>query len=194
MKPTKFEIAIALIDKKNAGDTNTYHSHGIEFSKELLYSKRMSQKLLQFKADASEALQIAARAQHICRWKIARNEFPMDRVGYLKWRERLKRMHAEITGDILLEVGYDKVLIDRVSFLINKKMIKKDEESQTLEDVICLVFLDYYFEEFANKHDDKKIISILQKTWGKMSKQGHDFAMSLNFSDKSFALIKQAIN
>jgi len=194
MKPTKFEIAIALIDEKNAGDTNTYHGHGIEFSKELLYSKRMSQKLLQFKADASEALQIAARAQHICRWKIARNEFPMDRVGYLKWRERLKRMHAEITGEILLEVGYDKVLIDRVSFLINKKMIKKDEESQTLEDVICLVFLDYYFEEFANKHDDKKIISILQKTWGKMSKQGHDFAMSLNFSDKSLALIKQAIN
>jgi len=194
MKPTKFEIAIALIDEKNAGDTNTYLSHGIEFSKELLYSKRMSQKLLQFKADASEALQIAARAQHICRWKIARNEFPMDRVGYLKWRERLKRMHAEITGEILLEVGYDKALIDRVSFLINKKMIKKDEESQTLEDVICLVFLDYYFEEFANKHDDKKIISILQKTWGKMSKQGHDFAMSLNFSDKSLALIKQAIN
>jgi len=193
MKPTKFEIAIALIDKKNAEDVNTYSSNGLEFSKELLYSQRMSQKLLQFKADASEELQIAARAQHICRWKIARNEFPMDRVGYLKWREKLKKMHAEITRDILTEVGYDKEFIDRVSFLINKKMIKKDHESQTIEDVICLVFLDYYFEEFASKHEDKKIISILQKTWGKMSEQGHNFALSLNFSDKSLALIKQAI-
>lgn len=194
MKPTKFEIAIALIDKKNAEDVNTYNSNGIEFSKELLYSQRMSQKLLQFKPDASEELQIAARAQHICRWKIARKEFPMDRVGYLKWREKLKKMHAEITRDILIEVGYNKEFIDRVSFLISKKMIKKDNESQTIEDVICLVFLDYYFEEFASKHEDKKIISILQKTWGKMSEQGHNFALGLNFSDKSLALIKQAIN
>lgn len=194
MKPTKFEIAIALIDNKNAEDTNTYSSNGLTFSKELLYAKRMSQKLLQFKADASEELQIAARAQHICRWKIARDEFPMDRVGYLKWRETLKRMHAEITKEILTEVGYHKEFIDRVSFLINKKMIKKDDESQTMEDVICLVFLEYYFEEFASKHEDKKIISILQKTWGKMSKQGHNFALNLNYSDKSLALIKQALN
>lgn len=194
MKPTKFEIAIALIDNKNAEDTNTFSSNGLTFSKELLYAKRMSQKLLQFKADASEELQIAARAQHICRWKIARDEFPMDRVGYLKWRETLKRMHAEITKEILTEVGYNKEFIDRVSFLINKKMIKKDDESQTIEDVICLVFLEYYFEEFASKHEDKKIISILQKTWGKMSEQGHNFALNLKYSDKSLALIKQALN
>ncbi|MBD0822999.1 DUF4202 domain-containing protein [Aestuariibaculum marinum] len=194
MEPTRFETAIALIDKKNSEDPNVYHSHGVDFPKELLYSQRMSQKLLQFKPNASRALQLAARAQHICRWKIARDEYPMDRVGYLKWRETLKKMHAELTADILKEVGYDDEFIDRVSFLINKKLIKKNEESQTIEDVICLVFLDYYFEEFAAKHEDEKVIDILQKTWVKMSEEGHEEALKIKFSEKSLALVKQAIS
>lgn len=193
MKPTNFEIAIALIDSENAKDSNTFSSHNVMFSKELLYSKRMSQKLLQFKCDASEALQIASRAQHICRWKMARNEFPMDRVGYLKWRETLKQMHAKITSDILKKVGYSDDFIKRVSFLIHKKMIKKDEESQVIQDVICLVFLEYYFEDFSNKHEDEKVINIIQKTWKKMSNEGHKFALKLNFSEKSLTLIQQAI-
>lgn len=194
MKPTRFETAIALIDKKNAEDINTYPVSGIEYAKELLYSQRMSRKLLQFNPNASKALQIAARAQHICRWKIARNEYPMDRVGYLKWRETLKKMHAELTADILKQVGFDSQFIDRVSFLINKKLIKKNEESQILEDTICLVFLDYYFEEFAAKHDDEKVIDILKKTWVKMSDNGHAEALKLPFSDKSLSLVKQAIS
>lgn len=194
MKPTRFETAIALIDKKNAEDTNTYQVAGIEYPKELLYSQRMTRKLLQFNPNASKALQIAARAQHICRWKIARDEYPMDRVGYLKWRETLKKMHAEITAEILEQVGYDQQFIDRVSLLINKKLIKKNEETQILEDTICLVFLDYYFEEFAAKHDDEKIIDILKKTWVKMSDDGHEAALTLPYSEKSLELVKKAIS
>ncbi|NJX14218.1 DUF4202 domain-containing protein [Tamlana crocina] len=194
MKPTRFETAIALIDEKNNQDPNVYEVFGIEYPKELLYSQRMTRKLLQFEPNASKALQIAARAQHICRWKIARDEYPMDRVGYLKWRETLKKMHAELTSEILNQVGYDQEFIDRVSFLINKKLIKKNEESQTLEDTICLVFLDYYFEEFAAKHDDEKVIDILNKTWVKMSEKGHQEALKLPFSEKSLALVKQAIS
>jgi hypothetical protein len=193
MKPTRFESAIILIDKTNSEDINTYHVHGLEISKELLYSQRMSQKLLQFEPNASEELQIAARAQHIGRWKIARDEYPMDRVGYLKWRETLKKMHAEMAADILRTVGYDDEFIERVSFLINKKLIKKDDDSQTLEDVICLVFLEYYFEEFAEKHTDEKLIDILQKTWVKMSDKGHEAALKIKFSEKSLSLVKQAL-
>ncbi|MBU2951521.1 DUF4202 domain-containing protein [Tamlana agarivorans] len=194
MKPTRFETAIALIDKKNAEDTNTYQVAGMEYPKELLYSQRMTRKLLQFCPDASKALQIAARAQHICRWKIARDEYPMDRVGYLKWRETLKKMHAEITAEILEQVGFDRQFIDRVSLLVNKKLIKKNEETQILEDTICLVFLDYYFDEFAAKHDDEKIIDILKKTWVKMSENGHKAALQLPYSEKSLALVKKAIS
>ena len=194
MKPTRFETAIAIIDKKNEEDPNTYQVAGLEYSKELLYSQRMTRKLLQFDPDASKALQIAARAQHICRWKIARKEYPMDRVGYLKWREELKKMHADLTGEILVQVGFDDQFVDRVQKIILKKLIKKNEESQTLEDTICLVFLDYYFDEFAAKHTDEKIIDILKKTWVKMSDKGHAAALLLPFSEKSLALVKQAIS
>lgn len=194
MKPTRFETAIALIDKKNAEDINTYSVSGMEYPKELLYSQRMSRTLLQFDPNASKALQIAARAQHICRWKIARNEYPMDRVGYLKWREDLKQMHAELTGEILKQVGFDDEFIDRVKAIVLKKLIKKNKESQTIEDVICLVFLDFYFDEFAAKHSDEKIIDILQKTWKKMSDEGHAAALKIKFSDKSLALVKEAIS
>ena len=194
MKPTRFETAIALIDKANSEDINTYEVAGINYSKELLYSQRMTRKLLQFEPNASKALQIAARAQHICRWKIARDEYPMDRVGYLKWRETLKKMHGDLTANILKQVGYDDQFADRVKAIIIKKLIKKNEESQTLEDTICLVFLDYYFEEFAAKHSDEKIIDILKKTWIKMSDKGHETALKLPFSEKSLALVKQAIS
>ena len=193
MEPTKFERAIAIIDNKNSEDMHIEYFQEQEFPKEFLYSKRMSQKLLEFKPDASKELQIAVHAQHICRWKIARSEYPMNKVGYIKWRERLKKMHADITSDILKNVGYDSEFINRVSFLIKKKLIKKDEETQTMEDVICLVFLEYYFEEFAAKHQDEKLIDILRKTWKKMSTKGQAEAMNLHFSPKSESLIKQAI-
>ncbi len=194
MKPTRFETAIALIDKANSEDINTYEVSGINYPKELLYSQRMTRKLLQFEPNASKALQIAARAQHICRWKIARDEYPIDRLGYLKWRETLKRMHGDLTTDILKQVGYDDQFTDRVKAIILKKLIKKNEESQSLEDTICLVFLDYYFEEFATKHNEEKIIDILKKTWIKMSDKGHEAALKLPFSEKSLALVKEAIS
>ena len=194
MKPTRFETAIALIDKANSEDINTYEVSGINYPKELLYSQRMTRKLLQFEPNASKALQIAARAQHICRWKIARDEYPIDRLGYLKWRETLKRMHGDLTTDILKQVGYDDQFTDRVKAIILKKLIKKNEESQSLEDTICLVFLDYYSEEFATKHNEEKIIDILKKTWIKMSDKGHEAALKLTFSEKSLALVKEAIS
>ena len=194
MKPTRFETAIALIDKKNTEDKSTYQVAGLAYPKELLYSQRMSRTLLRFEPNASKALQIAARAQHICRWKIQRDEYPMDRVGYLKWRETLKKMHADITGEILQQVNFDVQFIDRVQKIILKKLMKKNEESQTLEDTICLVFLDYYFDEFAAKHSDEKVIDILQKTWVKMSAKGHEAALKITFSEKGLALVKQAIS
>ncbi len=193
MSPTKFESALALIDKENNEDPNTYKVHGITYPKELLYAQRMTRQLLQFKPDASQALQIAARAQHICRWKIARDAYPINRVGYLKWREDLKKMHAQLTASILNKVGYNSAFIDEVSLLITKKLIKKNKDSQTLEDVVCLVFLNYYFEAFAVKHDKEKVISILKKTWAKMSDDGHKEALKIKFSQTDMALIKQII-
>ena len=105
----------------------------------------------------------------------------------------IKKMHADLTADILRQVGYDEQFIDRIRLLILKKLIKKNEESQALEDTVCLVFLDYYFEEFAEKHADEKVIDILKKTWVKMSDEGQQVALKINFSKKANALLKQAL-
>ena len=188
-----YQKAIAKIDEINAEDPIKELDQGEEISKELLYSKRMTAKLDAFEPNAPEYLKIATRAQHIGRWKIPRSEYPMDRVGYLRWREELKKMHAEITAGILEEVGYDQDFIAKVTHLIRKKQLKTDEETQTLEDVICLVFLENYFEDFAAKHEKEKIIDILQKTWGKMSERGHQAALQLTFSQESLQLIKEAV-
>lgn len=183
----------SLIDAQNSQDPNIENTSSGAQPKELLYAQRMTEKLLQFEPNVSEQVQIAARAQHICRWKIARNSYPMDRVGYLKWRQDLKKFHADLTAKLLRQVGYNDDFIARVSFLIEKKLLKKDAETQLLEDVICLVFLEYYFEEFIHKHDDDKLIDIVKKTWAKMSEDGHQAALKLSYSDKALSIIQKAL-
>ncbi|TYP72206.1 DUF4202 domain-containing protein [Aquimarina intermedia] len=195
MKQTsKIKLAYQHIDRENAEDPNKETINDLPVAKELVYGQRMTEALMQYFPEASEALKLAARAQHICRWQIPRDRFPMDRTGYLQWRTDLKKFHADKASSILYQLGYDKEVIERVSFLIQKKKLKRDEETQCLEDTICLVFLQYYFEDFLTKHTDDKIISILQKTWAKMSPRGQREALALDLSNKAQALIKQALN
>ncbi len=194
MATTQLIEVFAKIDEANAKDPNNETIDGQLVAKELIYGQRMTQTMNVFEPNASHALQIAARAQHICRWEIPRDTYPMDRVGYLKWREDLKKFHAQKTTQILTDVGYDEDTITRVAFLLQKKKLKKDVETQTLEDVICLVFLNFYYEDFLVKHEEEKIIDILQKTWRKMSEKGHKAALELQFSDKGLMLIKKALS
>ncbi|WP_417364141.1 DUF4202 domain-containing protein [Galbibacter sp.] len=194
MSQEKFHQAIQQIDQLNAQDPNTEHYKGNDYPKELLYAQRMSEALDRFEPQAKESLKIAARAQHIARWKIDRQVYPMDRAGYLRWRTDLKKMHAELTGSILDKVGYDPEFIKEVGDLIQKKLLKKNNDTQTLEDVVCLVFLDYYFVDFSEKHTEEKLISILQKTWAKMSEKGQAAALALNLSTPTRALIEKALS
>jgi hypothetical protein len=189
----KYKKAIELIDQENSKDPNFELVDGVEQPKELVYSERMVQRLLDFAPDATPEVQIAARAQHICRWKIERKSYPMDRVGYLKWRTELKSYHAELTSDILEVAGYDTEFIERVAFLIEKKSLKKDAEVQLLEDVVCLVFLEHYYEAFIQKHDDDKLVEIVLKTWKKMSTDGHEAALVLPYSERGLAIVKKAL-
>ncbi|MEW7290553.1 DUF4202 domain-containing protein [Aquimarina sp. 2304DJ70-9] len=194
MPTDKLSEAYTLFDKANAKDPNKEELNGVLIPKELLYSQRMTQTLEQFDPEASDVLKLAARSQHICRWEIPRSSYEMDRVGYLKWREDLKKFHAQKTSEILTILGYDQETIDRVSFLLQKKKLKKDEETQALEDVICLVFLNFYYEDFLAKHTDEKIIDILQKTWRKMSEKGHQAALKLSYSKKALDLVQKALS
>ena len=194
----KFHEAIRLIDEKNSQDPHKEASGGKTYPKELLYSERMTKQLLEFEPEASEELQIAARAQHICRWKTPREEYPMTRIGYLNWRNDLKKKHAELTGEILEEVGYNQEFIDRVAFLIQKNKLKKDEETQALEDVICLVFLQYYLTDFEAKlkedNKDDKMVDIIRKTWAKMSPKGREAALKLDLPDETSTLVTKVLS
>ncbi|WP_349351626.1 DUF4202 domain-containing protein [Flagellimonas sp. MMG031] len=190
----KLMEAFKRFDEANAEDPNKEVFEGREYPKELLYAQRMTHILNAFEPEASEALQLTVRCQHICRWEIPRESYEMNRVGYLKWRQELKKFHAQKAGAILKEVGYDDGTVERVQFLLLKKQLKKDEDTQTLEDVICLVFLMYYYDPFIHKHNDDKVISITQKTWKKMSPKGHKAALGLSFSNRGLELVTKAIS
>lgn len=189
----KFESAIERFDALNSADPNKEELDGTTFPKEVLYAERMSKSLLSFAPDASEVLQLAARCQHLCRWEIPRSDYPKGRVGYNKWRNTLKKLHAKKAGQVLQGVGYEEDVIERVQFLVMKKQLKKDEETQTLEDVICLVFLEFYFAKFAAGHTEEKVIDILRKTWRKMSEKGHAAALKLPLSEEAKALVGKAL-
>jgi hypothetical protein len=179
---TRFKQAIERLDAANAEDPNREAADGSEYPKELLYAQRMSAMLLRYKADASEALQLAARCQHIQRWKIARTDYPMTRAGYHQWRTQLRDFHAEIAGGLLKDVGYDDGAITRVCSLVRKERLQQDAEVQTLEDVIVLVFLESYLEDFVRTHqdyDEAKLIDILRKSLHKMSEHGHEAALTI---------------
>lgn len=175
-----FKEAIARFDAANAADPNKEMFEGKEYPKELLYAQRMTAWLDKYAPDASEALQLAARAQHICRWKIPRREYPMDRDGYNQWRTTLAKMHGDIAAEIMREVGYDEQMCEKIKALLLKDRIKlADPDGQTLEDVVCLVFLEFYFVPFAPQYNEIKLASIVRKTWKKMSERGHQTALTL---------------
>ncbi len=184
---------LAAIDDANSKDPNTTLIDGKQIANELLYSQRMTHTLKSFCPNASELLQIAAHAQHIERWKSPRSDYPEGRSGYKKWRAELGLFHGQRAGEIMATHGYSESDIDRVKFLLQKRQLKRDPETQTLEDVICLVFLEHYFESFANKHDEQKLIDIVQKTWKKMSESGQKSALTLNYSDKISQILKKSL-
>jgi hypothetical protein len=191
--PDRFRTAIERFDVENRQDPNVEPVDGHPHPRELLYSLRMSQWLDRMAPDASEALRLAARAQHIRRWEIPRSNYPMDRAGYHRWRTELGKFHAQTAGQILREVGYDDATISRVQALLRKERLKADPEAQLLEDVICLVFLEFYFAPFSERHDEAKLIGILRRTWAKMSPLGHAAALQLQLPPDKRKLIEKAL-
>ncbi len=194
-EPSRLQAAFAAFDEANAADPNTVAADGREWPKELLYAQQMTRWLERFAPDASEALRLAARCQHIRRWEIPRDTYPRDRVGYLKWRTELKHMHARIAEEILREAGYDAETIARVQSLLKKERLKSDPEAQTLEDVVCLVFLENWFADFSQQHAPDKVVDIVAKTWKKMSPAGHRAALDLagTLPDAARVLVERAL-
>jgi hypothetical protein len=192
--PSQLAEAFRLFDAANGEDpTLEPDDTGALVPKEVLYARRMSACLARVAPDAPAAVQLAARGQHIQRWVIPRADFPLTRPGYHQWRNALKRYHAEVAGRLLAQAGCAPALIARVQALLQKLHLQDDPEVQLLEDVICLVFLEYYFLPFAAQHPEEKVVDIVQKTWAKMTPRGHALALQLPLPPAAQALVAKAL-
>jgi hypothetical protein len=195
----RYQRAVTLIDAANREDPNQVTDEdGKTWPKELLYSHRMADMLERYDPQADDAMKLAIRSQHIQRWKSPRSDYPMDRTGYLKWRTDLYKFHADTAGALLAQAGYAEEDIERVKQAVGKKAIKRNPDTQLLEDVTDLVFIEHYMLEFAGKHpeySEEKWLDIIRKTWKKMSERAHQFALSgaIKLPEALVPLIQKAI-
>jgi hypothetical protein len=171
----RFNQAIALFDAANAQDPNLDEGQ----PKELLYAQRMTEMIRRFAPAASEVAQLAVRAQHIQRWLVPRSNYPLGKPGYFAWRTGLYQFHAKVAGELMQQAGYGDAMIEPVKVAVSKQGIKSNPDTQLLEDVSSLVFLEHYLLGFADQHADyseEKWLGIIRKTWKKMSTEAHAFA------------------
>ena len=171
----RFATAIALFDAANAEDPNQEEGQ----PKELLYARRMTDMITRFAPEAGEVAQLAVRAQHIQRWTVPRSSYPMTKEGYYAWRTGLYKFHADTAGVLMRQAGYDDAQVEQVQLAVGKRGIKTNPDTQLLEDVTSLVFIEHYMLGFAGQHpeySEEKWLEIVRKTWRKMSVKAHEFA------------------
>lgn len=180
---------LGSIDAANSGDPAEEDGQPAA----LLYGRRMSERLAQFAPEASDLLQIAARGQHIERWAIPRADYPMDKPGYFRWRNALKERHAQRLAEIMTAAGYPAEAAERVGQIVRKERTRSDAEAQALEDVACLVFLEFYSEPFLARYEEAKSVDIVQKTWRKMSEAGHAAALGLTLAPRVREIVGKAL-
>ncbi|SDP06514.1 protein of unknown function [Mucilaginibacter sp. OK268] len=189
----KLNAAFEQFDAYNQKDPNTFTWENISYPQEYFLAIELYNWVNKLDPNASEELLLASRSQHIGRWEIPRNTYPEGREAYLKWRKDLAQYHAEKTAAIMENVGYDPEQIARVRQILLKQKIKVDHDVQTMENALCLVFLQFQYEDFHPKYEAEKVINILKKSLLKMDAQGHQFALTLPYSDQGFHYIQEAL-
>lgn len=189
------DIAFGLFDDYNRQDPRCFEWEGTTYPQEYFFAIKLYEWVLKLDPHAGEELLLASRSQHIGRWEIPRESYPEGREPYLKWRKDLALHHAAVAGKLMKQAGYTDEQVERVSQIILKKRIKVDADVQTMENALCLVFLQYQYEDFRKKYenDHEKMINILRKSLLKMDSHGHSFALGLTYSPSGLRLIQQAL-
>ncbi|WP_179412240.1 DUF4202 domain-containing protein [Mucilaginibacter sp. E4BP6] len=190
---TKLAQAFKAFDNYNQKDPHLFTWGDLSYPQEYFLALKLYDWVLKLDPDADEELLLASRSQHIGRWKIPRETYPDGREAYLKWRKDLALFHAEKASSIMKEVGYGDEQIARVKQIILKQKLKVDADVQTIENALCLVFLEFQYEDFYPKHSPEKVVNILRKSLLKMDSHGHQFALGLNFSEQGLAYINEAL-
>jgi len=191
---SRFARAMALIDAANAADPVRVPFEGSELPRAVVDSIRVGRWVERLQPGASEALRLAARAHHLRRWERPRTDYPDGRGGYLRWRSDLQRFHAEAAGALMRTAGCDDATTHRAAAIIRKERLAADPEVRTLEDAVCLVFLESELAEFAGRIEREKLLTILKKSWGKMSEAGRDAALGLALGPAERALVRDALS
>ena len=189
----KLQIAFDAFDSYNKQDPFTFTWEGVSYPQEYFLALKLHEWVLKLDPNASEELLLASRSQHIGRWESPRESYPMDREGYLKWRRDLAHFHADKSAEIMRRAGYDEAIIERVKQIILKQKIKVDAEVQTMENALCLMFLEFQYEDFLHKHSPEKVVNILRKSLIKMDGHGHQFALGIQYSDLGLQYINEAL-
>lgn len=174
-----FDAVIRAIDAANADDPRVTVVAGAARPYEVVYAERMTERLAAMYPEASENLRVAARAQHIRRWDIPRSSYPEGRNGYNDWRKACREHHGKTISAIMATHGYDQDAIDRVVMLIKKEQLKKDRESQALENVVDVVFVEHYIDGGVDLFHTGQVVQRQQDVVGRterrerMSAAGH---------------------
>ncbi|MGV3704567.1 MAG: DUF4202 domain-containing protein [Arcticibacter sp.] len=190
---TRLEQAFELFDEYNKQCPEQITWNDQIYPAEYFYAVELYNWVKKLQPDANEFLLLASRSQHIGRWEIARTQYPEGRTGYLNWRSDLGKFHAAKAGELLEQAGYSAEEIERVQQIIRKQRLKLDADVQVIENALCLVFLEFQFDDLISKLSEEKMINVLRKTWKKMSEEGHNAALKLQYSPLASELISKAL-
>jgi len=162
---------------------------------ELVYAEHMEAWVAKLVDDATPLLRLAARCQHLERWSVPRDTYPMDKPGYLKWRRGLYVKQSERARELLVAAGVSSEEAGDVATWVSKNGLKTNPGTQALEDAAVLVFLEKEIGAFAAQHAEyprEKFVDILKKTWRKLSSKAQDLACQLDLSPEIAGLISEA--
>lgn len=191
---SKVETAIKSFDEYNQQDPRKVVVNGVPYAYEFFYAIQLYNWVKKLEPEPGDILLLASRCQHIGRWQIPRETYPADKIGYHKWRTDLAKFHAEKAGELMQQAGIVEDIIKAVQHIILKKQLRTNSEVQVMENALCLVFLQFQYDEFLQKHDDETMIRILQKTWNKMTDPGRNAALGLEYNGRGKELITKALS
>lgn len=189
----RIALAHARMNAQNQADPNSVETPSGPQPRELWMAERLEHWVRQVQTPPSTPLLLAARCQHIMRWRVPRSDYDQGRVGYLKWRKDLAKMHADVATGILRQVGFDEATVQAVREINLKQNLKQSPDVQAMEDALCLCFLEQEYTDFAQKHEDDKVVEIVEKTWRKMSPVGQKLALTLPLSGRPAQLVRRAL-
>lgn len=187
-----YALARQLIDAAHSDDPKSLEGHPAE----LVYADRMEAWLLHLAPDSPELLRLAARCQHLERWTVPRNSYPEGRAGYLTWRKFLYGKQAARARDLLLQAGVPAHEAEDAATWVSKTGLQTNPNTQLLEDAACLVFLENEISDFAAQHANyprEKFVTIVGKTWRKMSQTAREAAAGIKLPPGIAAIVKEAL-